>query len=264
MYYAVVIGKKPGIYSDWDECKEQIDDFKGCKYKRFETSEEAEKYLVAGLPWFLKKREIELPQENRVLGVWTDGSVIGKRMSYAYIVGHFSSIEDAYKCGDCNGDTIFHTHSETHSMIPYISDHVELMAIYMSLAYVYSNIDDKFRHIKHIEVYSDSKKAIMYINNFNEQLYRGKYYKDILINCSAIIRELERKCSINIQHVLGHSTNMYNRIADKLCGFIVHKKKKKGPSNRSLRRRYLRTLRVEEENKNILYEDDSYFSLFDN
>ena len=32
-YYAVKNGRKPGIYSSWDECKKQVEKFKGAIYK---------------------------------------------------------------------------------------------------------------------------------------------------------------------------------------------------------------------------------------
>ncbi len=35
-YYVVWQGKKPGIYSDWDECKEQVVGVQGAQYKRLE------------------------------------------------------------------------------------------------------------------------------------------------------------------------------------------------------------------------------------
>ncbi|EPZ58688.1 caulimovirus viroplasmin family protein [[Clostridium] sordellii ATCC 9714] len=43
-YYAVKVGKKPGIYKTWDECKEQVNKFPGAIYKSFKTLEEAEKF----------------------------------------------------------------------------------------------------------------------------------------------------------------------------------------------------------------------------
>ena len=44
-YYAVLVGRIPGIYSTWDQCKEQTDGFPGQKYQSFSTSEEAEQYI---------------------------------------------------------------------------------------------------------------------------------------------------------------------------------------------------------------------------
>ena len=33
-YYAVNKGRMPGIYNEWEECKEQVIRFNGAKYKR--------------------------------------------------------------------------------------------------------------------------------------------------------------------------------------------------------------------------------------
>lgn len=40
-YYAVKNGRKPGIYSSWDECKKQVEKFKGAIYKSFTSLEDA-------------------------------------------------------------------------------------------------------------------------------------------------------------------------------------------------------------------------------
>ena len=44
-YYAVKVGKTPGIYRDWDICKSMVDGYSGAKFKSFPTMEEAEAYL---------------------------------------------------------------------------------------------------------------------------------------------------------------------------------------------------------------------------
>ena len=41
-YYVVWQGKNPGIYSDWDKCKEQVHGVVGAQYKSFDTMQEAE------------------------------------------------------------------------------------------------------------------------------------------------------------------------------------------------------------------------------
>ena len=40
-YYAVKVGKTPGIYMTWADCSAQVTGFKGAKYKSFSTIEEA-------------------------------------------------------------------------------------------------------------------------------------------------------------------------------------------------------------------------------
>lgn len=44
-FYVIWEGHRPGMYSDWNNCKKQIDGFAGAKYKSFETLLEAEKAL---------------------------------------------------------------------------------------------------------------------------------------------------------------------------------------------------------------------------
>ena len=40
-YYAVKIGRTPGIYLSWADCKAQVNGYPGAIYKGFETKEEA-------------------------------------------------------------------------------------------------------------------------------------------------------------------------------------------------------------------------------
>ena len=78
-FYAVRKGKKTGIFSTWDECKEQVAGFKGAIYKSFKTLEEAEK--------FLKGNEEKIENIEEVDGV------------YAYIDGSFDRAYKIYGSG---------------------------------------------------------------------------------------------------------------------------------------------------------------------
>lgn len=44
-YYAVKIGKRPGIYLSWDKCKEVVNGFPGAIFKKFPTEEEALEFI---------------------------------------------------------------------------------------------------------------------------------------------------------------------------------------------------------------------------
>lgn len=44
-FYAVKVGKSPGIFESWDECKASVEGFPGAKYKSFSKREEAEAFL---------------------------------------------------------------------------------------------------------------------------------------------------------------------------------------------------------------------------
>lgn len=36
-YYGVKVGKTPGVYLTWEECKSQVDGYSGAVYKSFPT-----------------------------------------------------------------------------------------------------------------------------------------------------------------------------------------------------------------------------------
>lgn len=47
-YYAVRIGKSPGIYTSWEDCKAQVTGYKGAIFKGFEEKKDAEDFMRAG------------------------------------------------------------------------------------------------------------------------------------------------------------------------------------------------------------------------
>lgn len=46
----VQAGWQPGVYKTWDQCKAQVDGFKGCKHKKFPTLAEAEAFVQGRTP----------------------------------------------------------------------------------------------------------------------------------------------------------------------------------------------------------------------
>jgi ribonuclease HI len=44
-FYAVKVGRQPGIYDNWNDCKEQVMGFKGTCFKSFLTLEEAQNFI---------------------------------------------------------------------------------------------------------------------------------------------------------------------------------------------------------------------------
>ena len=41
-WYAVYIGRRPGVYDEWSECHAQVKSFRGSNYKGFQSKSEAE------------------------------------------------------------------------------------------------------------------------------------------------------------------------------------------------------------------------------
>lgn len=44
-YYAVKEGRKPGIYTTWAECEEQVKGYQGADYKKFNNEEDARLFV---------------------------------------------------------------------------------------------------------------------------------------------------------------------------------------------------------------------------
>ena len=67
-FYVVWSGKKPGIYSSWEECKEQIHGVKGAKYKAFENRGQAEEAFRIGAQKFLEqsKDSSKKPKKKKI------------------------------------------------------------------------------------------------------------------------------------------------------------------------------------------------------
>ena len=76
-YYAVRIGKTPGIYTDWEDCKAQVTGYKGAVFKGFEEKKDAENFMKAGEAAFYEGREdertgasgLEEKEGNRINGI---------------------------------------------------------------------------------------------------------------------------------------------------------------------------------------------------
>lgn len=47
-FYAVHLGKTPGVYKTWSECQAQTTGFRGARFKKFETEEEALNFVEKG------------------------------------------------------------------------------------------------------------------------------------------------------------------------------------------------------------------------
>lgn len=84
-FYAVGIGRAPGIYEDWKSCQAQVQGFSRAAFKKFKTRQEADEYVKAFAlgDAFLttRKRKAEGPlsvdekhQRSMSMEVYTDGN----------------------------------------------------------------------------------------------------------------------------------------------------------------------------------------------
>ena len=69
-YYVVWKGHKSGVYNSWEECKEQINNYKGAKYKSFLDLKDANNALSKNYKNYISKSKLissnELPDYNSI------------------------------------------------------------------------------------------------------------------------------------------------------------------------------------------------------
>ncbi len=73
-YYAVRHGRSPGIYTSWEECRNQVYRYPGAEYKAFPTREEAETFLQSS-----RSESKTCSPSNPAttpIQIWVDGSCL--------------------------------------------------------------------------------------------------------------------------------------------------------------------------------------------
>lgn len=104
-YYGVKVGKTPGVYLTWEECKSQVDGFSGAVYKSFPTLAEAEEFagvhranegeesVETGLPECCGAAEPEQRPEETTEPEFPPGGAV------AYVDGSYNAATGEYSCG---------------------------------------------------------------------------------------------------------------------------------------------------------------------
>ncbi|HCQ12448.1 ribonuclease H family protein [Flavobacterium sp.] len=152
-FYVVWKGRKTGVFSTWDECKEQTNGFDGAVFKSFETKEAAEKaYNDSSSEYVgknkkiissLSKEELELIGEPIEDSIAVDGAWDNTTGLVEYQGIHLKTYEVLFHIGPLEDGTI---------------NMVEFLAIVHALALC------KQMHSK-LPIYSDSKIALGWIKD---------------------------------------------------------------------------------------------------
>ena len=77
-YYAVKIGKVPGIYDSWEECQANVSGISGAIFKSFRSLEEAEAFINES------DKKSDLDNLNNENYAFVDGSFNEKTNTYGY------------------------------------------------------------------------------------------------------------------------------------------------------------------------------------
>ncbi|KAK6825172.1 hypothetical protein PG995_015238 [Apiospora arundinis] len=221
-FYAVAIGRDPGIYTDWDVAAEAIKGWKGPKYKKFDTRAEAVEYIrtygnEAG-QLSIKDESIEPPAKKSrrsaanssktgTLHIYTDGSSLSNGRTDAVAgVGVFFGAGDPRNISE-------RLEGELQT-----NQRAELTAILRALEQVSDDQD--------VRIFSDSNYSIncvtkWYINwEKNGWKTQGKVVKnkDLVELIRAKIRDRDALGTNTLfQWIKGHANDAGNVAADQLA-----------------------------------------------
>lgn len=218
-YYAVRIGRNPGIYMTWDSARKEVDGFKGADFKSFKNIKDAETYLKcqeASKPLSnVMKRLLDSykshPDYNKslIVNIYTDGSTINNGQKdasggYGVFIPETKNVGDRLIVCKLVGEKITNGVAELKAMYKAFVEIKEMSDINMDQEYV---------------IYYDSTYAADVITKKK----KARTNIEIIAECHEILDEIKQKCKISFKHVYSHTGNkdlhsIGNEIADKLAG----------------------------------------------
>lgn len=224
-YYAVKIGKEPGIYNTWDECKEQVNKFPGAIYKSFKTLEEAEKF--SGIKSIKSKNKIAKSKtktsckEGELKPIRSKANVkyfenyiepedIKEDFDFiAFVDGSYDRISKTFGSGIAVLDFKYNIIDE-FKVAGYdkwdqwnIVGEIEASKYAIKLAY-----DKKLNKVC---IYHDLKNIALWASGSWQA--KNEYTQDYV----RYVERYSKNMEITFVKVKGHSCNKYNDIADRLA-----------------------------------------------
>lgn len=203
-YYAVAVGRKTGIYTNWNDCLEQVDKFSNAVYKKFKTKEEANNFLKNYKTTNTQNTKYNYKDNN--IFIFVDGSFNDKTQiaGYGYVIVH-------------NNKVIFKRAGKTKEFSDMKNVAGELKSVLSCLNYVKNKITlEPYNHIKYIHIVYDYTGISNFVNgSFTTKKYGSEKYKNNFIK----YKDFYEKQGIKIKFikVKGHSGDTFNDLADTLA-----------------------------------------------
>jgi len=209
-FYAVRVGRKVGVYLNWNDCLEQIKHYPNQQFKKFETLKEAENYIQNDIIC----TDYENNYNDSILNVYTDGSSYhnGKPDALASYGVYFGENDNRNESG-----LITEKASNNRG---------ELMGILRAIELLKEDEDSI--------VHTDSMYGLKCVYEYGIKMKNMGYPKEIPnIDIIQKIREvLEVKTKIKFHHLNSHTNkedkhSLNNAIVDKMAGEVLEGYRKK-------------------------------------
>ena len=240
-FYAVAKGKNVGIFNSWNECKNNTDGYKGAIFKKFNTKDDAEKFILDNTATEILNNEGNNPKVkgNNSFDILmspirpTIKETILKIEDSAFIPDYY-----VYTDGSCSnngkenaqaGIGIFFGENDIRNVSQRLigkqsNNTAELGAI----LYLYDIIENDILTGKKIGIVSDSEYAIRCATTYGKKCNKDRWNKDIP-NKDIVKKVFELyndKSNIKFLHIMAHTEktdihSLGNDGADKLANKAI-------------------------------------------
>lgn len=214
-YYAVRIGKVPGIYSTWDQCKEQTEGVSGAQHKAFSTLAEAEQYIqgTTETDSVITQNNIEGPCEDLNAQVENRIAILAEDEIVAFVDGSYDVTEEKSAFG-----VIIFSHDGNKDIL-YKSFIKGLGEEFISLRNVAAELEGVKEAINWAIKYNKKKIAIYYDYEGIEQWATGQWKakKTITKDYVRFIEENKSFLEIEFIKVPAHSGVKFNEEVDAIA-----------------------------------------------
>ena len=215
-YYAVRIGKTPGIYTNWEDCKAQVTGYKGAVFKGFEEKKDAENFMKAGKFAFYEDgaderteaSSLEEKERNRREGIIDEENKFVSEIT-AYVDGSFLKGK-VFGCGCViirTGEVIAEISKayEDEELAAMRNVAGEIKASELAMCYALDN------GYTSINIYHDYQGISSWC------LGEWKTNKAGTIAYKKFYDSIKDRLRVNFVKVKGHSGDTYNDMADNLA-----------------------------------------------
>lgn len=214
-FYAVKIGKNPGIYNTWVECEKNVKGFSGAIYKSFSNKTEAENFIKGEERKFetndKEKFEPKISNDNKeTIEIFTDGSHKKHSVNNYIGFGAFCSYNDKeYKLsGNCDQNILLEYGIEPETNISNPTAEFLGFAEILKMIHKFANLK-KYKFVFKIDYNG--------VKNWMNGSWKCKetYIKKIKQKCDLLLSEIQSQ--ILIEYVPSHSGVKGNEEADALA-----------------------------------------------
>jgi ribonuclease HI len=231
-YYAVKFGRKIGIYSTWEECKQQITGYPKAVYKKFNNAEQAKAFLNGELLDIIPIKitpYLNIAIFNKELDYNPNNWILFNNQYYIFTDGSYHSpskiTKNKTETNNGNSGVAVYFGQKCQNIGEYYegltNNQCELLSILYSLQIIIRYYNNNNLHNKTINIVSDSEYSINCLtkwlpnwkkNNWKTKTGENVKNQKILMNCDKLINHLYKLNSetnknviLNFIHVNSHT-----------------------------------------------------------